>query len=254
MTGLQQELSCTKQFPSQALLLVALIATKNIKTYSHGMFVSVYDYPYLSSSANHVFDITCGYSALSTLSKSVGETQQQEKKINVYNSLAQVLAGFDATGSVQRFDQDGNYAAGGPKINQAVFLNFSRLLAKDSISKGTFSITFYNSGSINAPTHPMSYTDAGSATNYKINSPAGDYGIIYQDGDSAFGGKGLIYYDAGVLVLTSSIFSASLEHFGDAVGGAGEALDGGSITGFFNGCNHYFICIGNSQSLGKLFV
>ena len=25
----------------------------NIKNYSHGMFQSVYDYPYLSSSANH---------------------------------------------------------------------------------------------------------------------------------------------------------------------------------------------------------
>ena len=27
----------------------------NIKNYSHGMFQSVYDYPYLSSSANHIF-------------------------------------------------------------------------------------------------------------------------------------------------------------------------------------------------------
>jgi hypothetical protein len=32
----------------------------NIKTYSHGMFQSVYDYSYLSSSANHIFDITFG--------------------------------------------------------------------------------------------------------------------------------------------------------------------------------------------------
>ena len=32
----------------------------NIKTYGHGMFDSVYDYPFLSSSANHVFDITVG--------------------------------------------------------------------------------------------------------------------------------------------------------------------------------------------------
>ena len=27
----------------------------NIRNYSHGMFQSVYDYPYLSSSANHIF-------------------------------------------------------------------------------------------------------------------------------------------------------------------------------------------------------
>ena len=35
---------------------------RNIKNYSHGMFQSVYDYPFLSSSANHLFDITFGYS------------------------------------------------------------------------------------------------------------------------------------------------------------------------------------------------
>ena len=27
---------------------------ENIKNYAHGMFQSVYDYPYLSSSANHI--------------------------------------------------------------------------------------------------------------------------------------------------------------------------------------------------------
>ena len=32
----------------------------NIKTFSHGMFQSVYDYPYASSSANHIFDLTYG--------------------------------------------------------------------------------------------------------------------------------------------------------------------------------------------------
>jgi len=31
----------------------------NIKDYSHGQFQSVYHYPYLSSSANHIFHITC---------------------------------------------------------------------------------------------------------------------------------------------------------------------------------------------------
>ncbi len=34
----------------------------NIKNYSHGHFQSVFDYPHLSSSANHIFDITMGYS------------------------------------------------------------------------------------------------------------------------------------------------------------------------------------------------
>ena len=42
----------------------------NIKSFSHGMFESVFDYPHLSSSANHIFDITMGYSSNSQLSSS----------------------------------------------------------------------------------------------------------------------------------------------------------------------------------------
>ena len=42
----------------------------NIKTFAHGMFESVYDYPYLSSSANHIFDICAGYSSNSLFSSS----------------------------------------------------------------------------------------------------------------------------------------------------------------------------------------
>jgi hypothetical protein len=70
----------------------------NIKNYSHGMFQSVYDYPYLSGSANHIFDLTVGYSATSHLSASA--SSQNAKKINIYNEMAQVLVGFDATGNV----------------------------------------------------------------------------------------------------------------------------------------------------------
>ena len=33
-------------------------AERNILNYTHGMFQSIYDYPYLSSSANHIFKDT----------------------------------------------------------------------------------------------------------------------------------------------------------------------------------------------------
>ena len=79
----------------------------NIKNYSHGMFQSVFDYPYLSSSANHIFDITCGYHATSSLSSSTNPSQRA-KKINVYNEMAQVLAGFDENGAMRKVDEDGD--------------------------------------------------------------------------------------------------------------------------------------------------
>ena len=59
----------------------------NIKTYSHGMFQSVYDYPYLSSSANHIFDITCGVSSQSNLTVA----NMAAKKRNIYGQMANSL-------------------------------------------------------------------------------------------------------------------------------------------------------------------
>ena len=55
-------------------------AENNVKNYTHGMFQSVYDYPVLSSSANHIFDITMGYDESSALSHST--SPQNSKKIN----------------------------------------------------------------------------------------------------------------------------------------------------------------------------
>ena len=102
------------------------------------MFQSVYDYPYLSSSANHIFDLTCGYTATSGLSAST--SAQNAKKINIYNQMAQVLVGFDENGAVRSFDEDGDLT-GGTKINEAYFINFARLLSKDEIKKGSFTLT-----------------------------------------------------------------------------------------------------------------
>ena len=90
--------------PITGALISGTYGGSNIKNYSHGMFQSVYDYPYLSSSANHLFDITFGHS--STVQNS--SYKQNSKKLNVYNQMAQVLVGHDVTGGIRKFDQDGN--------------------------------------------------------------------------------------------------------------------------------------------------
>ena len=69
--------------PITGTIVSGTYSDENIKNYSHGMFQSVYDYPYLSSSANHIFDITFGYASTSGLSSSTNE--QNSKKINIYN-------------------------------------------------------------------------------------------------------------------------------------------------------------------------
>ena len=50
--------------------------------------------------------------------------------------MAQVLMGYDHTGSVRMFDEDGDLSgAGGTKFKECIFVNFSRLLTKDQIKK-----------------------------------------------------------------------------------------------------------------------
>ena len=146
----------------------------NIKNYTHGMFQSVYDYPHLSASSNHIFDLTVGYHSTSVLSAST--STQNRQKINIYNQMAQVLMGYDATGSILQFDEDGDIIAGGTKIKEAIFINFARLLSKDEIKKGSFSLvlgaydTFYASDPFQVL---LTITDAGAQNNFRVNSPAG---------------------------------------------------------------------------------
>ena len=156
----------------------------NIKTFEHGMFQSVYDYPYASSSANHIFDLTCGFStAGDTVSGST--TVANAKKKNIYSQMAQILAGYDTGSNIRRFDIDGDLAAGA-KHDNVVFFNFARLLTKDEIKKGSFSATFGVGNTYATPfTAERVVTDAAASTNYKINSPAGEYGLLKTEATAA---------------------------------------------------------------------
>jgi len=174
----------------------------NIKNFSHGMFQSVYDYPYLSSSANHLFDLSCGYKSGSA------SNTQNSKKQNLYSQMAQVLVGHDAEGNVREFDRDGDLS-GGDKISQAYFLNLSRLLTKDEIKKGTLSFEIGSGSAYSAPfSTVVTVSDGEATTSYRTNSPAGDYAVLYTGSSpyTAGTGVGLVYYQAGVVVLTSSLF------------------------------------------------
>ena len=201
---------------------------KNIKNFSHGLFQSVYDYTFLSSSANHIFDLTIGYSNNSSLSSSTNT--QNKDKINMYNQMAQVLMGHDATGSIREFDEDGDLSAGGTKLKEVFFVNFARLIQKDEIKKGSFEFTIGVTGSNNDAVGDGDFlgdnfnkrliiADLSGSSQFLVNSPAGDYGILYAtssttDGTTHLGTAntketpvGLLFYQAGVAVVSGSVFS-----------------------------------------------
>tara|TARA_A100001391_G_scaffold190357_2_gene162565 strand:- start:361 stop:1515 length:1155 start_codon:yes stop_codon:yes gene_type:complete len=255
--------------------------SENIKTFSHGMFQSVYDYPFLSSSANHIFDITYGHSSIASASANT----QNAKKLNVYNQMAQVLMGYDVSGSVRKFDSDGTLTTSDTDsglMNQCFFINFSRLLVKDEIKKGSFRLQMFLSGVFSSEANWGTGQDRGGATSGDVvdgvttigdylstteyrTSPAGDYGLLFTgsapastDTPSAHATAsiGLVFYQAGVVVLTSSVIQGDfgdpddggLHHGPDAHADSGDtgiklhaihfAQSGSNINQLANGLRH----------------
>jgi len=278
-TFLNSDLTTTKTLLHEAIPITGTIASgtygtlttanyapgtheRNIKTYSHGMFVSVYDYPHLSSSANHLFDISSGvspyisqnaagdfYGAYTSANEYVDHIRtngvQVDKKVNMYSQMAQVLVGPDISGSTRLFDRDGNFSTLEDKIIDPIFIAFSRLLVKDEIKKGSFILKLGVNGSDGDAAAKLAsfekpgqktvtIADTGAANNYRVNSPAGEFGVLVATGDVQTGKApgnesppkvGLIYYQAGVVVLDGSrIFNVK-----DAPtalnAGAGDARD-----------------------------
>tara|TARA_Y100000310_G_scaffold307353_1_gene349368 strand:+ start:1672 stop:2745 length:1074 start_codon:yes stop_codon:yes gene_type:complete len=184
----------------------------NIKNYSHGLFQSVYDYPYLSSSANHIFDITVGYSADSSVSGAASSGSnvglQTKRKINMYNQMSHVLLGITGSSSdIRKFETDLSLDNSDP-MKECVFLDFSRLLTKDQIKKGTFSLTlatdlWYTAGSTTRTLTDGNATETGGTA----NTLGGDYGVLI---DSASVGMGVVFYEAGIVALHTGAFCSSL--------------------------------------------
>ena len=223
----------------------------NIKNPGHGMFQMVFDYPYLSSSANHIFDISSGYSSSSVL-EAAGNNQTTQK-VQIYNQMAQVLVGHDLTGSIKTFNNKvGGPAGGGVVMDSVYFVNFSRLLTKDEIQKGTFymdlDLVHKYTGQRGVGPHRstgqtkygLRVIDASGSNTYYVDSPAGEYAPLYARsllsgtideeilGDTNRLAVGLLFYQAGVAVLSSSIFK-TLTGSVDAVGAKPWCLSGGIL-------------------------
>ena len=220
---------------------------QNIKNYTHGMFQSVYDYPYLSSSANHIFDITIGFDEGSPFSGST--IVQESKKLNLYNQMAQVLLGY--TGSdkqIEIFESDLNIADNNNQMKEAFFINFSRLLTKDQVKIGSFSISLMT-GSWSNPlsgTHGVGEDPGGMAVKTLTDASAsstdqgtatcvgGNYGVLYENNNSSTGGtaRGVVFYEAGIAVITSSVFDLTNYDWSSGSTDA-ETAGGWSVTGSF---------------------
>ena len=212
--------------PITGSIISGTYSGENVKTYGHGMFESVYDYPFLSSSANHIFDITAGFSSDSALSGTTATHVQISKKINIYNQMSQYLNGYDDSGNIKKFTMPDT----GAQMKEVFFVPFARLLTKDEIKKGSVTLEFGLTGSFTQDGTAFDIRgkliDFSGSNGYYVDSPAGEYGILYGTTSNlgagytaaVFNGEtlgnsatmpavGLIYYQAGVAVISGSLFN-----------------------------------------------
>jgi len=219
------------------------------------LFQTVYDQDYTLQTANPMFDMTMGlwYSGSTVQTIKTGEdtagkllfpssSMQMREKIDIYRQYAGKLLG----NANQAFYSPFNVATdptttSADRIDNALFLNFKRLFARDKVKRETFAMRFYTTGVLDgAPTANKSaaesaivclftgsnlfrtttsgsaiFTDVGAASS-KRTTFGGEVGEIVNASNTSQK-VGLMFYDAGTAVLDLSKIMWGGQHVSGAI-------------------------------------
>jgi hypothetical protein len=220
------------------------------------LFQTVYDQDFTLQTANPMLDMTVGlfYSGNTVQDQKTGEDSagkllfpstslMMREKVDIYRQYAATLLGDADQAFYAPFAITTTPATSTTnRINEALFLSFKRLFARDSVKRETFAVRMYQSASqctgkgAGAPLqHQLqSNTDSTSISGSAIFTDIG----ASTDQRRTFGGAvgnvknaantsenvGLIFYDAGTVVLDmNTIFSGSQQMSGTISAMAGAS-------------------------------
>tara|TARA_Y100000310_G_scaffold213571_1_gene214500 strand:+ start:1397 stop:2629 length:1233 start_codon:yes stop_codon:yes gene_type:complete len=203
------------------------------------LFHTVYDQDFSLSTANPIFDMTVGlYESGSTVTDaktgidSAGKllfpshSLMMREKTDIYRQFAQSLLG----NADSQFYAPADSTSAGDAIDEAMFICFKRLFARDQIKRETFAMNFFMTASVSAMTMGGFGHGAVTDTNLTTTSTTGsafftDIGSA-QNKSTTFGGSvshlvashntdikpGLIFYDRGVIVLDLAKAMSGSQH------------------------------------------
>jgi len=187
------------------------------------LFQTVYDQDHTLASANAVMDLTVGlyFSGSTVQDIKTGEDSagkllfpstslMMREKIDIYRQHSLLLLG----GVTSQFSAPFGSETTGDLINEAFFIDFKRLFARDGIKRETFAMKFYQTSSNNG-VGPSSfvtgnldktsnygsavYTDAGAASNQEVSFGGKVSNIV--DSSNTDRTVGLLFNDQGIVVL-----------------------------------------------------
>ena len=250
------------------------------------LFETVYDQDFTLQTANPVLDMTIGlfYTGSTVNGTTTGtdssgkllfpsESLMMREKIDNYKQFAQLLLG-DSTGAfyspgINTYNGDLSYTqlstgSAGDRMEDALFLNFKRLFARDEIRKETFALRMYQTGaldgSINVSAFEKTITNGYTGSNVNQTSPSGS--TIYADVGAStaqlkfFGGDvgyikntsntsefvGLMWYDQGIGVLDMGKVFWSEQHMSGVIGAMNNTAYDDAAAGY--------VIMGRSGSTG----
>ena len=213
------------------------------------LFQTVFDQDFSLQTSNAVMDMTVGlfFTGSTVVNASTGKDSNgkllfpsrslmMREKVDNYKQFAQVLLG-DASGAfyapgVNAYSSTATNTGvqtgtAGDRIEEALFLNFKRLFARDEIRKETFAMRLYQTGTLSRYSLSDSaeqgvyanlaitsisgsaiYADVGSS-NTQLKYFGGDVGLI-KNTSNTNDTVGLIWYDHGIGMLDmGKVFKAN---------------------------------------------
>lgn len=233
------------------------------------LYQTVYDQDFTLQTANPIFDMTIGlFSGSATVQDcSTGkdtsgkllfpsQSVMMREKVDIYRQYASTLLGDSEQAFYAPFAINTTPTSTATnRIDNAVFMSFKRLFSRDGIKRETFALRMYQSASSatqgEAPGAPTTgggyggknlrstsisgsaiFTDIGASTNQK-RTFGGSVGSI-RNAANTTDSVGLIFYDAGTVVLDASkVFSGSQKMSGtvSSVGPGNSDLMGAYVGG-----------------------
>ena len=227
------------------------------------LFQTVHDQDFTLQSANPIFDITFGLfdggttvTQAKTATDSAGkllfqsQSLMMREKVDIYKQYAATLLGDSSQPFFAPFDSTTTSTTDPSKndrIEEALFISFKRLFARDKIKRETFAIRLNRTGSVSGHTISGSsgqtqlqnslaassvtgsnlnvtselgnaiFTDLGAASNQRVTF-GGEVGNVV---NAANTGEtvGLIFYDQGTVVLDMAKTFMGDQHMSGAISG-----------------------------------
>jgi len=217
------------------------------------LFQTVYDQDFTLQTSNPMLDMTVGlwYSGSTVQDAKTGEdttgkllfpsqSLMMREKIDIYRQYAATLLGDADQAFYAPFAINSDpTSVSTNRIDEALFLSYKRLFSRDGIKRETYAVRLYRSGTdataasnvdLTSTGSAGIFTDIGASTNQQ-RTFGGSVGTI-KDASDTTQNVGLIFYDAGTVVLDASKVFVSDQQMSGTIDAMATAttIDGASIA------------------------